>query len=61
MTAPKSSAKGGRPPGTRRTVGVNRFKTDLAAPFGEFRNSGIGRELGSEGPSAYLQCQSVLA
>jgi betaine-aldehyde dehydrogenase len=43
------------------TVGVNRFKTDLAAPFGGFKDSGIGRELGPEGLSAYLRYQSVFA
>jgi betaine-aldehyde dehydrogenase len=28
-------------------------------PFGGFRNSGLGRELGPEGLAAYVQSQSV--
>ncbi|MDX6355658.1 MAG: aldehyde dehydrogenase, partial [Streptomyces sp.] len=41
------------------TVGINRFRTDLAAPFGGFKDSGVGRELGPEGLSNYLQYQSL--
>ncbi|MET8430446.1 aldehyde dehydrogenase [Nocardia sp. NPDC004860] len=41
------------------TVGVNHYALDLAAPFGGVKASGIGRELGPEGLSAYQQAKSV--
>ncbi len=41
------------------TVGVNHYSLDLNAPFGGVKNSGIGRELGPEGLSAYLVDKSV--
>jgi acyl-CoA reductase-like NAD-dependent aldehyde dehydrogenase len=31
----------------------------MAAPFGGVKNSGIGRELGSEGLAAYLETKAV--
>ncbi|MEU6657647.1 aldehyde dehydrogenase [Streptomyces sp. NPDC046821] len=41
------------------TIGVNRYLPDPAAPFGGFKASGLGRELGPEGMQAYLQTQSL--
>jgi acyl-CoA reductase-like NAD-dependent aldehyde dehydrogenase len=42
------------------TVNVNRWdSTDPAAPFGGFKSSGIGRENGWEGLTAYLVTKSV--
>ncbi|MGW1279234.1 aldehyde dehydrogenase [Streptomyces tsukubensis] len=41
------------------TISVNGFRLDLAAPFGGFKNSGIGREFGPEGLSAYVEYQTV--
>ncbi|MGY1813609.1 aldehyde dehydrogenase [Blastococcus sp. SYSU D00820] len=41
------------------TIGINRYDLDFGAPFGGMKNSGIGRELGPEGLSAYLEYQSV--
>ncbi|MEU1520328.1 aldehyde dehydrogenase [Streptomyces sp. NPDC005811] len=41
------------------TIGVNRYVPDPAAPFGGFKDSGIGRELGPEGLLAYQQYQTV--
>ncbi|MEU9604642.1 aldehyde dehydrogenase [Streptomyces sp. NPDC048057] len=41
------------------TVTVNGFRLDLAAPFGGFKNSGIGREFGPEGLAAYFEYQAV--
>jgi acyl-CoA reductase-like NAD-dependent aldehyde dehydrogenase len=41
------------------SIGINRFRPDPAMPFGGFKNSGLGRELGPEGLAAYLAYQSV--
>ena len=41
------------------TIGVNRYIPDPAAPFGGVKASGLGRELGPEGLSAYQQTQTV--
>ena len=41
------------------SIGVNHYALDPAAPFGGIKASGLGRELGPEGISAYVQLQSV--
>ncbi len=41
------------------SIGVNHYALDPAAPFGGVKASGLGRELGPEGISAYVQLQSV--
>ena len=41
------------------TIGVNQYLPDPAAPFGGVEGSGLGRELGPEGPVAYQQLQSI--
>jgi betaine-aldehyde dehydrogenase len=41
------------------TVGVNHGPVDPGAPFGGFKNSGIGRELGREGLESNFELQSV--
>lgn len=41
------------------TIGVNGYRLDFNSPFGGRRASGLGRELGPEGLSAYLEWQSV--
>jgi acyl-CoA reductase-like NAD-dependent aldehyde dehydrogenase len=41
------------------SIGVNRFRPDPAMPFGGFKNSGLGRELGPEGLAPYLEYQTV--
>lgn len=41
------------------TIGINGYQVDLAAPFGGYKQSGIGREYGPEGLETYLQYKSI--
>jgi aldehyde dehydrogenase (NAD+) len=41
------------------TIGINTYGLDFHSPFGGRRASGLGRELGPEGLSAYLEWKSV--
>ncbi len=42
------------------TVAVNNMSPmDFAAPFGGFKQSGLGRELGPEGLQAYLEYKTI--
>ena len=41
------------------TIGVNGYTMDPGAPFGGVKNSGLGRELGPEGLTAYQQYKSI--
>lgn len=41
------------------TFNVNTFMLENCAPFGGFKESGLGRELGPEGLAAYVEYQSV--
>ena len=42
------------------TYGINMYAFDAGAPFGGYKNSGIGRECGPEGISGYCESKSVL-
>ncbi|HBD22382.1 MAG TPA: aldehyde dehydrogenase, partial [Dietzia sp.] len=42
------------------TMGINWYAFDPSAPFGGFKNSGLGRENGPEGLEAFCELQSVL-
>jgi aldehyde dehydrogenase (NAD+) len=42
------------------TYGVNQYSMDFVAPFGGFKASGVGREFGREGLSAYLELKSIV-
>ncbi|WP_433243866.1 aldehyde dehydrogenase [Streptosporangium sp. CA-135522] len=41
------------------TYGVNLLMIEPSSPFGGFKSSGLGRELGPEGLSAYLEYKSI--
>ena len=41
------------------TYTVNGLMMDFAGPFGGFKSSGIGRELGPEGLEAYLESKQI--
>jgi len=44
------------------TVGLNYYQLDIAAPYGGYKDSGLGRELGGEvGIEAYLQYKAIYA
>ncbi|MGW4341010.1 aldehyde dehydrogenase [Rhodococcus koreensis] len=43
------------------TIGVNYYSTDLGAPFGGMKDSGIGREFGPEGLNGYFEYKSIYA
>jgi len=42
------------------SVGINQYLPDFAAPLGGFKDSGIGREGGTEGIDQYVELQSLL-
>jgi acyl-CoA reductase-like NAD-dependent aldehyde dehydrogenase len=41
------------------TFSVNTFSLDFNAPFGGYKNSGLGREFGPEGLGAYVEQKSI--
>jgi aldehyde dehydrogenase (NAD+) len=42
------------------TYGINMYTLDIGAPFGGFKQSGIGREFGPEGLDEYVELQTVV-
>ena len=42
------------------TLAVNRYLLDFIAPFGGFKNSGIGREFGREGLEEYTEAKAMI-
>jgi betaine-aldehyde dehydrogenase len=42
------------------TYGINQYIMDFMAPFGGYKASGIGRELGREGLAHYLELKSIV-
>jgi acyl-CoA reductase-like NAD-dependent aldehyde dehydrogenase len=43
------------------TYGINMYTLDTTAPFGGFKQSGIGREFGTEGLAEYVELQSTVS
>jgi aldehyde dehydrogenase (NAD+) len=43
------------------TYGINMYTLDTTAPFGGFKQSGIGREFGVEGLSEYVEIQTTIS
>lgn len=41
------------------TLSINGFTLDFSCPFGGFKSSGMGRELGPEGLEAYLELKTI--
>jgi aldehyde dehydrogenase (NAD+) len=41
------------------TISINGFTLDFSCPFGGFKSSGMGRELGPEGLEAYLEPKTI--
>jgi aldehyde dehydrogenase (NAD+) len=41
------------------TISINGFILDFSCPFGGFKSSGMGRELGREGLEAYLEAKTI--
>ena len=42
------------------TYAVNMYAFDPCAPFGGYKNSGLGRESGPEGIDAYCESKSIV-
>ena len=43
------------------TIGVNYYVADLGAPFGGYKQSGVGREFGPQGLDSYFEWKSIYA
>lgn len=43
------------------TYGINMYTLDTTAPFGGFKQSGVGREFGAEGLAEYVELQTTVS
>ncbi len=41
------------------TITVNGFATEPTAPFGGYKHSGIGREMGADGLASFLESKTI--